>query len=127
MSDIIQQLKFDENGLLVAIAQDFQNNDILMVAYMNREALEKTLKGPNVTFWSRSRKKLWTKGEESGHTLEVKEIFYDCDGDALIIKVKNNGPVCHEGYRSCFFRKIENGESKIIAERMKDPKEIYKK
>lgn len=127
MSFDISQLKFDENGLLVAIAQDYQNNDILMVAYMNHEALEKTLKGPYVTFWSRSRKKLWTKGEESGHTLDVKEIFYDCDGDALIVKVKNNGPVCHEGYRSCFFRKVENGESKIIAERMKDPKDIYKR
>jgi len=124
---IIDTLKFDENGLIAAIIQDHKNNDVLMFAFMNREAVEKTLKGPYVTFWSRSRKKLWVKGEESGHTQEVKEVFYDCDADALLIKVEQKVAACHEGYRSCFFRKIDNGESKMIAERLFDPKATYGK
>lgn len=98
-----------------------------MFAQMNREAVEKTLQGPHVTFWSRSRKKLWVKGEESGHTQTVKEVFYDCDADALLIKVDQKVAACHEGYRSCFFRKIEEGESKVVAKKIFDPKEIYKK
>jgi phosphoribosyl-AMP cyclohydrolase len=125
--NILNELKFDENGLIAAIIQDYRNNEVLMFAYMNREAVERTLKGPFVTYWSRSRKKFWLKGEESGHTQKVKEIFYDCDGDALLIKVDQKVAACHEGYRSCFFRKMENGESKIIAERIFDPKEVYKK
>jgi phosphoribosyl-AMP cyclohydrolase len=119
--------KFDENGLISAIIQDAQTNEVLMFAHMNREALEKTIKGPYVTFWSRSRKKLWVKGEESGHTQEVKEIFYDCDADALLIKVDQKVAACHEGYRSCFFRKIENGEGKVTGKRLFDPKATYKK
>lgn len=125
--NILDQLKFDENGLIAAIIQDYKNDQVLMFAYMNREAVERTLQGPFVTYWSRSRKKFWLKGEESGHTQEVKEIFYDCDGDALLIKVDQKVAACHEGYRSCFFRKIENGESKVIAERIFDPKTVYKK
>jgi phosphoribosyl-AMP cyclohydrolase len=124
---IVDELKFDENGLIAAIIQDYRNNDVLMFAFMNREAVEKTLQGPYAAYWSRSRKKLWIKGEESGHTQEVKEVLYDCDGDALLIKVDQKVAACHEGYRSCFFRKIENGESKIVAKRIFDPKEIYKK
>ncbi len=124
---IIDTFKFDENGLIGAIIQDYQNNEVLMFAFMNREAVEKTLAGPYVTFWSRSRKKLWVKGEESGHTQEVKEVFYDCDADTLLIKVDQKVATCHEGYRSDFFRKIENGKSRIIAKRLFDPKEIYKK
>lgn len=124
---ILNQLKFDENGLIAAVIQDYKNNDVLMFAFMNREAVEKTLQGPYVTYWSRSRKKLWVKGEDSGHTQEVKEIFYDCDGDTLLIKVDQKVAACHEGYRSCFFRKIEKGESKVIAERVFDPKAVYKK
>lgn len=120
-------LKFDENGLIATIIQDHKNNEVLMFAFMNREAVEKTLKGPYATYWSRSRKKLWIKGEESGHTQEVKEVLYDCDGDALLIKVDQKVAACHEGYRSCFFRKIESGESKIIAKRIFDPKMVYKK
>ncbi len=124
---IVDQLKFDENGLLAAIIQDYKTNEVLMFAFMNRDAVEKTLQGPYVNFWSRSRKKHWVKGEESGHTQEVKEVFYDCDADALLIKVDQKVAACHEGYRSCFFRKIEKDGSKIIAEKIFDPKTIYKK
>ncbi len=123
----LSQLKFDENGLIPVIIQDHQTHEVLMMAYMNREALERTLKGPLVNFWSRSRNKFWVKGEESGHTQEVKEVFYDCDGDCLLIKVDQKVAACHEGYRSCFFRKIEDGASKIIAERLFDPKKTYAK
>lgn len=124
---LLDKLKFDENGLIPAIIQDWQTRDVLMLGYMNRDAVERTLKGPYVTFWSRSRKKLWVKGEESGHTQEVKEVFYDCDADCLLIKVEQKVAACHKGYRSCFFRKIENGESKVAAERVFDPKMTYKK
>ena len=127
MSSVIDSLKFDENGLISAIIQDYKTNEIVMFAFMNREAVERTLQGPFVTFWSRSRKKFWVKGEESGHTQTVKEVFYDCDGDALLVKVDQKVAACHEGYRSCFFRKIENGTSKIIAEKVFDPKTAYKK
>ena len=127
MDSILNQLKFDKNGLIAAIIQDDQTNEVLMFAFMNREAVERTLKGPHVTLWSRSRKKIWVKGEESGHTQEVKEIYYDCDADALLIKVDQKVAACHEGYRSCFFRKIEDGQSKIVAKRIFDPKVTYKK
>ena len=124
---ILDELKFDSEGLIPVIIQDDRNHEVLMFAYMNREALEKSLKGPYVTFWSRSRKKLWVKGEESGHTQGFKEAFLDCDSDALLIKVDQKVAACHEGYRSCFFRKIEKGEAKVIAKRIFDPKEAYKK
>lgn len=127
MDNILDQLKFDENGLLGAIIQDARTNEVLMFAFMNREAVERTLKGPYVTFWSRSRQKYWVKGEESGHTQEVKEVFYDCDGDTLLIKVDQKVAACHEGYRSCFFRKIEGDDSRVIAERVFDPKKAYKR
>lgn len=127
MKEILNQLKFDENGLVTAVIQDYQNNEVLMVAHMNRQAVEMTLKGPYVAFWSRSRKKIWVKGEESGHTQEVKQIFLDCDADTLLIKVDQKVATCHEGYRSDFFRKIENGKMQIIAKKVFDPREAYKK
>lgn len=127
MNPILNQLKFDEQGLISAVIQDHKTGEVLMFAFMNREAVEKTLQGPYVTFWSRSRKKLWVKGEESGHTQEVKEVYYDCDGDALLIKVDQKVAACHEGYRSCFFRKVENGAAKIVAGKVFNPKETYKK
>lgn len=124
---IAEELKYDEQGLIAAIVQDYENNEVLVLAYMNKEAVERTLKGPLATFWSRSRQKFWVKGEESGHTQEVREVLYDCDKDALLIKVKQKVAACHKGYRSCFFRKIENGTSKIIAEQLFNPDEAYKK
>lgn len=102
--EILSKLKFDDKGLVTAVIQDVHNGDVLMVAHMNREAVIKTLAGPNTHFWSRSRNKLWMKGETSGHTQKICEIRLDCDGDALLIKVEQKGVACHEGTRSCFSR-----------------------
>ena len=100
-----------------------------MVGYMNRESIERTLDTGLVTFWSRSRQEYWVKGQTSGHLQHLQVLLVDCDQDCLLVKVKQIGPACHEGYRSCFFRRIENGaaELEIIAERLKTPEEIYKK
>ncbi len=120
------QLKFDEHGLIPAVVQDVENGEVLMVAYMNREAVERTLKGPYVTFYSRSRKKMWIKGETSGHTQTVHEIYYDCDADCLLIKAEQKVAACHEGYRSCFFRRIEkDGSVSAIGKPNFDKNKIY--
>ncbi len=124
---LADELKYDENGLVAAIIQDWKTGEVLMLGWMNREAVERTLKGPLVTFWSRSRQKFWVKGEESGHTQEVKEIFYDCDKDALLIKADQKVAACHDGYRSCFYRLIKNGETHVVGQRLFNPKEAYKK
>jgi phosphoribosyl-AMP cyclohydrolase len=122
-------LDFDKaGGLVPAIAQDYQTGQVLMLAWMNREAFEETLRTRRAVYYSRSRGKLWRKGEESGHVQEVKEIFVDCDNDTVLLKVHQlGGAACHEGYASCFFRKLENDELKVIAERIFDPNEVYKK
>jgi len=106
----INQIKFDENNLIPAIAQDWQSGEILMCAYMNVESLLKTVESGRATYWSRSRQSLWLKGETSGHFQHVKEILVDCDCDTLVLKVEQTGPACHTGARSCFYRKIEGGE-----------------
>jgi len=103
---IIDSLKFDERGLIPAIIQDVWNNDVLMMAYMNRESLSLTIETGVTHFWSRSRKKLWKKGETSGNIQTVKEILYDCDEDTLLIKVDQKGVACHTGNRTCFYRSI---------------------
>lgn len=118
---LLDQIKFDDKGLVAAIIQDVKNNELLMVGYMNREAFKRTLEGPYVTFWSRSRQKYWVKGETSGHTQEVKEIYVDCDIDAILIKVVQNVAACHAGYRSCFYRKVEDGKLKIVREQVFRP------
>ncbi len=102
----IPELKFDEKGLIPAIVQDYKSGDILMVAYMNKESIKITLKEKRTCFYSRSRKELWRKGETSGHIQEVRAIYYDCDMDALLIKVKQTGVACHTGEWSCFYRRI---------------------
>lgn len=102
----IPKLKLDKNGLVPAIIQDYKNNDVLMMAYMNKVSLRKTLKTGKTCFWSRSRKKYWTKGETSGNFQFVKAVYYDCDKDTLLIKVRQKGVACHTGNRSCFYRKI---------------------
>jgi len=124
---ILDQLKFDEKGLIPAIAQDAETGEILMFAFMNRESLEKTLDTGIVTYWTRSRQKLWVKGESSGHTQELKEIWFDCDKDCLLLKIEQNVAACHTGYRSCFFHKIEGGEVKVIGKKVFEPEEVYKK
>lgn len=104
--DETRDLKFDANGLIPAVVQDAENHQILMVGYMNQEAVNRTLTSGRVTFWSRSRQKYWVKGETSGNVQHVKEVYVDCDQDCLLVKVEQVGAACHEGYRSCFFRRI---------------------
>jgi len=103
---ILPNLKYDEKGLLPAIAQDRQTGDILMLAYINSESLQRTVETGNATFWSRSRQKLWMKGETSGNVLKVFDILIDCDYDTLILKVDPAGPTCHTGKRTCFYRTL---------------------
>ena len=119
--------KFDSNGLITAISQDAKTSEILMVAYMNKEALDLTIATGRATFYSRSRKKLWKKGEESGHFQKVEQILVDCDQDCVILKVSVDAGQCHTGRQSCFYRKIENGKLKFVAEKVYDPKQVYKK
>jgi phosphoribosyl-AMP cyclohydrolase len=102
----LPRLKFNSEGLIPAIIQDYNTDEVLMLAYMNRESLKKTLKSGKTCFWSRSRRKLWVKGETSGHFQFVKRIFYDCDKDTLLVKVEQVGVACHTGKKSCFYRRI---------------------
>ncbi|MBW3539271.1 MAG: phosphoribosyl-AMP cyclohydrolase [Planctomycetes bacterium] len=121
---------FDRTELIPAIAQDDDTGDVLMLAWMNREAWQETLRTGRVCYWSRSRKKLWRKGEESGNVQEVRELLFDCDADTLLIKVHQvGGAACHEGYRSCFFRRLDpnTGEATTVGERVFDPAEVYGK
>lgn len=121
---------FEKTELIPVIAQDEASGDVLMMAWMNREAYEETLKSGRVVYFSRSRQKLWRKGEESGNVQELKAIFYDCDADTLLVKVNQiGGAACHEGYRSCFFRRIDpqTGEVEVVGERVFDPRTVYGK
>ncbi len=114
--------------LVIAIAQDHESGEVLMVAYMNLEAFNKTIETGKAHYWSTSRNKLWLKGESSGHTQEVKEILTDCDQDAVLMKVKQNGAACHEGYYSCFFREISEDNEfklKIVKEKVFTPENVY--
>jgi phosphoribosyl-AMP cyclohydrolase len=124
------KIDFEKSGGLVpVIAQDFKSGKVLMLAYVNKEAFEETLNSGRAVYWSRSRQKLWRKGEESGNSQEIKEILIDCDNDTLIYKVnQKGGAACHEGYESCFFRKLEKDEWVLNGEERKfDPRAVYKK
>lgn len=115
------------DGLIPAIVQDAETKDVLMLAYMNRESWEKTLSTGKATFWSRSRQKLWVKGESSGHVQMVKAVYIDCDDDTVLLQVDQiGGAACHTGHRSCFYRKREGGDFIVIGEKVFDPKEVYK-
>ena len=118
-----------EGGLIPAIAQDAETGDVLMLAYINEESWNETLKSGCATYWSRSREKLWKKGEESGNTQIVKEILVDCDNDAVIFKIEQiGGAACHVGYKSCFFTRLKkDGSTEIIGERVFDPDKVYGK
>lgn len=120
-------IDFEKNqGLVPVIVQDWKTGEVLMIAYMNAESWAKTQETGKACFWSRSRKKIWLKGETSGHVQIVKEVYLDCDNDALLLKVEQvGGAACHTGYRSCFYRRIENGRVESIGERVFDPKEVY--
>ncbi len=127
----LNQIKWDENGLVPVIAQEIGSNDVLMFAFMNREALKKTADSGEAVYWSRSRKKLWHKGEESGHVQKVHEMRLDCDQDVILLKVEQiEGIACHTGRHSCFFQLLEGGGSErrwVTTEPvLKDPESIYK-
>jgi phosphoribosyl-AMP cyclohydrolase len=126
---LYDQLKFDGNGLIPAIIQEQSTGRVLMMAWMNRASLEKTIESGKTHFWSRSRQKFWMKGESSGHTQAVKDISFDCDGDTLLIQVEQVGAACHEGYKSCFFRSSENGGSnfKTTEPQLVAPETVYSK
>ena len=121
---------FAKHELIPVIAQDEQTGDVLMLAYMNQQAYDETLRTGRVCYWSRSRGKLWRKGEESGNVQELRSIYFDCDADTLLVKVRQiGGAACHEGYRSCFFRQIDpqSGAVTVRGERVFDPAQVYKK
>ena len=124
----ISEMKFSADGLIPAVCVDVDTKEVLMVAYMNDASLEDTIRTGKTHFWSRSRQKYWMKGESSGHTQEVVTIYTDCDKDTLVIEVKQNGAACHEGYKSCFFRKLnEDGQWDVQGERLFDPEKVYGK
>lgn len=117
---------FSKNdGLLPTIAQDAASGEVLMMAYMNREAFDETLKTGRAVYWSRSRGRIWRKGEQSGHVQLVESIRIDCDADTILLKVRQTGAACHEGYRSCFFRAVGQDGVEIVDERIIDPKDVY--
>jgi phosphoribosyl-AMP cyclohydrolase len=121
-----EQLRWDEQGLVAAIAQDAKSGRVLTVAWMNRDALRQTVEKGEAVYWSRSRKRLWRKGEESGHVQKVLEVRLDCDADAILLKVEQAGGIaCHTGRESCFFRKLEDGRWVSTDPVLKDPKLIY--
>lgn len=121
------KLDFEKgNGLIPVIAQDAETNEVLMLAYMNKEAWEKTLKTGKATYFSRSRNMVWVKGETSGHIQAVKEILVDCDNDAIVLKIAQGGKgACHNGYKSCFYRKVEDNKLVTNCKKAFDPKEVY--
>ena len=122
----LDEIHFDRDGLIPAIAQDSESGRVLMVAWMNRLALEETVKYGRAVYWSRSRSKLWRKGEESGHEQLINAIHLDCDGDVLILQVSQSGGIaCHTGRASCFFRTLEDGKWITVDPVLKDPSEIY--
>ena len=116
----IETLKFDDNGLVPAIVQDSSNQTVLMLGFMNRASLLRTVNEGKVCFWSRSRQKFWIKGETSGHFQKVKDIAFDCDGDTLLIQVEQTGAACHENYQSCFFRSVEGDGFRITEPKLSD-------
>lgn len=122
----LDQVRFDARGLVPAIVQDARSREVLMMAYMNREALLKTLKTQKTHFYSRSRRRIWLKGESSGHFQQVVRVLLDCDGDALLVLAHQRGGACHAGYRSCFFRTWRNGKAwKVTGKKLFNPKKVY--
>lgn len=126
--DAIAKVKFNEAGLVPAIVQDADDGRVLMMAWMNADSLRDTLRTGKTHFFSRSRNKYWMKGESSGHVQEVVRVQFDCDGDTLLVLARQIGAACHEGYRSCFFRELdESGKWKVNADRLVDPEQVYGK
>ncbi len=123
---LVDQVTFDADGLVVSIVQDLATNEVLMVAYMNEATLRRTLETGRMTYWSRSRQAVWVKGETSGRTQELREVRLDCDGDALVFKVRQHGgAACHTGHRSCFYRRLDAEGLVETDARVFDPREVY--
>ena len=127
MDPLLDKLKFDSNGLIPAIIQDHQTGEVLMMAWMNRDSLQKTLESKQTHFFSRSRNKLWLKGETSGHVQYVQSIATDCDKDVLLIKVEQVGAACHDGYYSCFYKEADGDDWKNVGDKVFEPETVYKK
>lgn len=125
--NLMEQVKFDDKGLVGAIVQDAANGEVLMFAWMNRESLQMTLTEGRACYWSRSRRKLWIKGESSGHVQTIKSIRLDCDGDALLLSVEQSGGACHTGYRSCFYRIADGERWREDGDRIFDADKVYNK
>ncbi len=122
---VLEEATYNDKGLVSAIAQDHETGEVLMLAYMNEDTLRQTLETGVMTYWSRSRQKVWVKGETSGNTQEVKEVRVDCDGDALLFQVEQNGAACHTGYYSCFYRRLDDSTLVEEGERVFDPEDVY--
>ena len=123
---LLQDIKWNEQGLIPAIAQDWRSGEVLMVAWMNREALQLTIDEGRAIYWSRSRQALWRKGEESGHVQALKELRIDCDADTVLLKVEQVGGIaCHTGRRACFYRRLEDGVWRITDDVLKEPAQMY--
>jgi phosphoribosyl-AMP cyclohydrolase len=122
------ELNFNKSdGLVPAIVQDAETKDVLMLAYMNKASWEATVQTGKATFWSRSRQKLWLKGESSGHVQMIKNVYIDCDEDTILLQVEQlGGAACHTGHRSCFYRRLEGGDFVVVGEKIFDPKDVYK-
>ena len=129
MSELDRAIDFDKlGGIMPVIAQDHKTGEVLMMAYMNKDAFAETLRTGFVCYFSRSRNRLWHKGEESGNVQELHGVYIDCDADTLLVKVRQiGGAACHEGYRSCFFRRIADNELRVVTERVFDPDQVYTK
>jgi phosphoribosyl-AMP cyclohydrolase len=122
----LDDLKYDANGLIPAIVQDADTGEVLMMAWMNKASLADSIRTGKTHFWSRSRQKYWMKGESSGHTQEIQEILIDCDADTILIKARQHGAACHEGYKNCFFRQYQpDGQWATVAERLVNPADVY--
>ena len=122
---LLRAVSFDEDGLVPAIVQDAETDQVLMMAYMTEQTLRETLDRRRMVYWSRSRQEKWVKGQTSGHTQTVEEVRVDCDGDTLLFKVQQEGGACHTGYRSCFYRQGENGTLVTDEEKVFEPEEVY--
>ena len=127
LEETLKGMKYDEQGLLTAVIVDAATKEVLMVAFMNESALRDTIRTGRTHFWSRSRRKEWTKGEESGHIQQVKAVYTDCDKDCVVIEVDQRGGACHDGYRSCFYRRLtDRGDWEVVGQKVFDPKGVYK-
>ncbi|MDX5378594.1 MAG: phosphoribosyl-AMP cyclohydrolase [Halomonas sp.] len=127
LAEVLEAVRFNDVGLIPAIAQQHDSGEVLMMAWMNREALEETLATGRVCYWSRSRGKLWRKGESSGQQQHLRGASLDCDGDTLLLQVEQTGPACHTGRRSCFYVALEKSEVRITSEPLIDPETLYRK